>query len=127
MHRLTGSDQSLADYEKDAPLFGTYHYATAEDSVKTRQTVLPLFRNTFGTLPFPREDELKALDLGCGLGFLSCLCAEYYPSAIVTGVDTFEHESLKDSDLAKARENARALGFEKRVTFRKGDIFSSDF
>lgn len=78
-------------------------------------------------LPFSRDQRIKILDLGCGLGFLSCLCAEFYPNAAVTGVDTFEHASLKGSSIEKARKNARTLGFSDRVQFRKGDILESDF
>jgi cyclopropane fatty-acyl-phospholipid synthase-like methyltransferase len=55
------------------------------------------------------------------------VCAEYYPKAKVIGVDTFEHASLKDSSLKKARKNARILEFSDRMTFQKGDVFSANF
>jgi cyclopropane fatty-acyl-phospholipid synthase-like methyltransferase len=61
------------------------------------------------------------------LGFLSCLCAEYYPNAVITGFDIFAHASLKNSSLAKAKNNAKILGFSKRITFEKRDFFRSDY
>ena len=109
------------------PDFGTYHHSTPRSSEKTREKVKIVFTKVFGDLPFSRDDRLKILDVGCGLGFLSCVCAEYYQNAKVTGFDTFEHGSLKDSSLAKAKNNAKILGFQERVRFQKGDLFSSDY
>jgi SAM-dependent methyltransferase len=86
-----------------------------------------LFRKAFDDLPFSRDDKLRIVDVGCGLGFLSCMCAQFYPNASVTGFDTFEHASLKDSSLEKARRNAKILGFSDRIVFQKGDIFRSHF
>ena len=109
------------------PDFGTYHHSTPRSSEKTREKVKIVFTKVFGDLPFSRDDKLKILDVGCGLGFLSCVCAEYYQNAKVTGFDTFEHGSLKDSSLAKAKNNPKILGFQERVRFQKGDLFSSDY
>jgi 2-polyprenyl-3-methyl-5-hydroxy-6-metoxy-1,4-benzoquinol methylase len=58
-----------------------------------------MFAEAFASLPFRRGDELKILDVGCGLGFLSCVTAKFYRKARVTGIDTFEHSSLKGSSL----------------------------
>lgn len=107
--------------------FGTYHHSTLEDSEKARKRVKILFTKAFGDLPFSRDEKLKILDVGCGLGFLSCVCAEFYPNASITGFDTFEHASLKDSSLEKARTNAKILGFSGRILFQKGDFFRSDY
>ena len=63
------------------------------------------------------------LDVGCGLGFLSCVIAEFYKNARITGIDTFKHSSLKGSSLEKAKENARILGFSDRIDFKKSDVF----
>jgi cyclopropane fatty-acyl-phospholipid synthase-like methyltransferase len=106
--------------------FGTYHHSTPSQSEKIREKVEIEFGRVFDTLPLVREDKLKIVDLGCGLGFLSCFCAQYYLNARITGIDTFEHASLKNSSLAKAKNNAKILGFSQRVRFRKDDIFSSD-
>jgi cyclopropane fatty-acyl-phospholipid synthase-like methyltransferase len=87
--------------------------------------VKSLFLDAFAALPFRRDDgELKILDVGCGLGFLSCVSAEFYKRARVTAIDTFEHDSLKGSSLKKAQANAAALGFSDRVAFVRGDVLS---
>lgn len=107
--------------------FGTYHHTTPEDSEKSREKVRVLFEEAFGELPFSRDDKLKILDMGCGLGFLSCVCAEYYRNARVTAFDTFEDASLENSSLAKGKKNAKILGFSERIRFQKKDFFQSDY
>lgn len=116
---VTGQEEKLD--------FGTYHYGTSRESARLRERIKVLFTKAFNDLPFSRDDKLKVLDAGCGLGFLSCVCAEFYPNASVTGLDTFEHSSLKNSSLEKARRNAKVLGFSDRIVFRKGDILRSNF
>jgi SAM-dependent methyltransferase len=112
---------------KEIPDLGTYHHSTPQASQKLREKVKILFMEVFDNLPFSRDDNLKILDVGCGLGFLSIVCAEYYQKARITGFDTFKHASLKGSSLAKAKKNAKILGLSDRMIFQKGDIFSSDF
>jgi len=109
------------------PDFGTYHHSTPKRSERTRAVVTQGFLEAFDVLPFSRDDEVAILDLGCGLGFLSCVCAKFYRRARVTGIDTFEHASLKGSSLEKANENARILGLSDRVHFERGDILASDY
>jgi cyclopropane fatty-acyl-phospholipid synthase-like methyltransferase len=104
------------------PYFGTYHDSTSVASKKIRTVVKAMFTDAFASLPLGREDDLRILDVGCGLGFLSCVSAEFYRNARITGVDTFEHASLKRSSLEKAKENARILGFSERIDF-KCDVF----
>src|SRR5215831_17211245 len=105
------------------PDFGTYHHSTSVASKKVRTVVKAMFTNAFASLPFRRHDKLRILDVGCGLGFLSCVSAEFYKDARITGIDTFEHASLKRSSLEGAKENARILGFSDRIDFKKGDVF----
>jgi cyclopropane fatty-acyl-phospholipid synthase-like methyltransferase len=105
------------------PYFGTYHHSTPSASKKTRVVVKAIFTNAFASLPFRRDDELGILDVGCGLGFLSCVSAEFYENAQITGIDTFKHASLKGSSLERAKENARILGFSDRIDFKKSDVF----
>jgi cyclopropane fatty-acyl-phospholipid synthase-like methyltransferase len=106
------------------PDFGTYHHSTSEDSRMIRTMVKTMFAEAFTSLPFRKDDELKILDVGCGLGFLSCISAEFYKKAHITGIDTFEDNSLRDSSLEKATENARVLGFSERIEFEKGDVLT---
>ena len=109
------------------PDFGTYHHSTPKRSERSRALVAKGFLEAFDMLPFSRDHEVEIMDLGCGLGFLSCVCAKFYRRARVTGIDTFEHESLKGSSLEKAKENARILGLSDSVRFEKGDILASDY
>jgi 2-polyprenyl-3-methyl-5-hydroxy-6-metoxy-1,4-benzoquinol methylase len=64
---------------RDVPPF----YASA--SRKIRTVVKSLFIDAFASLPFNKSEELKILDVGCGLGFLSCVSAEFYANARVYG------------------------------------------
>jgi 16S rRNA G1207 methylase RsmC len=105
------------------PYFGTYHHSTSAASKKIRAVVKDMFNDAFASLPFGRDDELRILDVGSGLGFLSCVSAEFYKNATITGIDTFKHASLKRSSLERAKENARILGFSDRMDFKKGDVF----
>jgi ribosomal protein L11 methylase PrmA len=109
------------------PDFGTYHHSTSRASQKIREKVKVLFTKVFRNLPFAQHGSLKILDVGCGSGFLSCVCAEYYPKARIIGFDTFKHASLKESSLAKTNNNAKILGLSERIKFQKGDVFSSDY
>lgn len=83
-----------------------------------------MFTNVFASLPFGRDDELKILDVGCGLGFLGCVSAEFYKNAEITGIDTFKHPSLKGSSLEMAKENAKILGLSDRIVFKNDNVFS---
>jgi 16S rRNA G1207 methylase RsmC len=105
------------------PDFGTYHHSTSVASKKVRTIVKAVFADAFASLPPGRDDDLRILDVGCGLGFLSCVSAEFYRNARITGIDTFKHASLKRSSLEGAKENARTLGLLDRIDFKKGDVF----
>jgi cyclopropane fatty-acyl-phospholipid synthase-like methyltransferase len=109
------------------PDFGRYHHSTRRGSEKIREKIEVLFTEALEDVPFSRDDEPKILDIGCGLGFLSWICAKYYPNGMIRGIDTFQHTSLKNSSLAKAKNNMKILGFSKRIRFQKGDIFRSDY
>ena len=74
-----------------------------------------IFNDTFTSLPSGRDEELRILDVGCS--------AEFYKTARITGIDTFEHASLKRSSLERAKENSKILGFSDRIDFKKVDIF----
>lgn len=104
--------------------FGVYHHTSQTASKEIREVVKIMFTNAFASLPFSSDDKLKILDVGCGLGFLSCVSAEFYKNARITGIDTFKHASLKDSSLEKAKENAKILGFADRIDFEKSDVLT---
>ena len=57
----------------------------------------------------------KAIDLGCGPGYLAIELARWAPGLRITGVD------LSDEMLAQGGANAVQAGMEGRVAFRKGD------
>jgi ribosomal protein L11 methylase PrmA len=105
------------------PYFGTYHHSTSAASKKVRAVVKTMFTDAFSSLPFGRHTELRILDVGCGLGFLSCVSAEFYLNARITGIDTFGHDSLKRSSAQRAKENARIFGFSDRIDFKESDVF----
>jgi cyclopropane fatty-acyl-phospholipid synthase-like methyltransferase len=109
--------------EKKEPYFGTYHHSTSTSSRKIRIVVKAMFADAFASLPLERDEELMILDVGCGLGFLSCVSAEFFKNSRITGIDTFKHTSLKRSSQEKAKENARILGFSDRIDFKKGNVF----
>jgi 2-polyprenyl-3-methyl-5-hydroxy-6-metoxy-1,4-benzoquinol methylase len=92
-------------------------------SKKIRAVVKTMFTDAFASLPFRRDDELRILDVGCGLGFFSYVSAEFYNNAQITGIDTFKHVSLKESSLEKANENASILGLSGRIDFKKEILY----
>jgi len=67
------------------PHFGTYHHSSTAASKKTREIVKAMFTDAFVSLPLRNDDKLQILDVGCGLGFLSCTSAEFYKNANITG------------------------------------------
>jgi len=123
MDELGSLRRSRRGKEKTEPNFGTYHHSTSTTSRKIRIVAKSMFADAFASLPFERDEELMILDVGCGLGFLSCVSAEFFKNSRITGIDTFKHTSLKRSSLEKAKENARILGFSDRIDFMKGNVF----
>jgi len=109
------------------PDFGTYHHSTPAASKRLRERIRVRFADAFASLPFSCDDPLKVLDIGCGLGFLSCVAAENYSKSTVTGFDTFEHPSLRGSSMARAKKNAEIMGLSRRVRFEIGDVLESDY
>jgi release factor glutamine methyltransferase len=68
-------------------------------------------------LDLPREPRL--LDLGTGSGCLAVAAARECPRARVVATD------LSEAALEVARGNARRLGVEARIAFRRGDLFDA--
>src|SRR5215831_10163205 len=77
------------------PDFGTYHHSTSVASKGVRTIAKAMFIDAFASLPLATDDELRILDVSCGLGFLSCVSAEFYKNARITGIDTFSMSASK--------------------------------
>ncbi|QIW22877.1 class I SAM-dependent methyltransferase [Sulfolobus sp. S-194] len=98
--------------------FGIYHHSTKEESESLRKVIRQLFINAFMKIGIHKYREIRVLDVGCGLGFLSYVVADYFPRARVLGIDTFEDSSLPGSSIEKAKENMCKLKIDNRVTFK---------
>jgi release factor glutamine methyltransferase len=68
-------------------------------------------------LDLPSEPRL--LELGTGSGCLAVAAARERPGARLVATD------VSEAALEVARSNARALGVEDRIAFRKGDLFEA--
>ena len=82
-------------------------------SKKIRPVMKAMFTDAFASLPFWRDDELRILDVGCDLGFLACVSAEFYKNARITGIDTFEHgepQKVQPREGEREREDTWLLG-----------------
>lgn len=65
------------------------------------------------------DGAVKALDIGTGSGAIIVSLLDYLPAAVGVGVD------ISNEALAVAKENAAAIGVDKRVAFRQSDLFSN--
>jgi 2-polyprenyl-3-methyl-5-hydroxy-6-metoxy-1,4-benzoquinol methylase len=61
------------------------------------------------------EPGARILDAGCGLGWSTIALAAAYPGATVVGVD------LDGPSIERARQNAKEVGLDDRVTFEIAD------
>lgn len=68
---------------------------------------------------FKKEKELKILDVGTGPGFFSCILAEEGHKVVAIDYSTAMIECGKN--------NAKSLGLENLIDFRKMDINNLDF
>ena len=67
----------------------------------------------------PNAITRNVLDLGTGSGCVAVSISLFEPSARVTATD------LSNEALEVARDNARRLGLEDRIDFRRGDLFEA--
>ncbi len=104
--------------------FGIYHHSTREDSELLRKVVRDFFYDSFNKIGIQKNEEITVLDVGCGLGFLSYITAEYFPRAKILGIDTFEDSSLLNSSMQKAEENMQNLNIQDRVHFKRINVFN---
>jgi cyclopropane fatty-acyl-phospholipid synthase-like methyltransferase len=108
--------QSMADVD-----FGTYHHTTPKQSLQLRDYAEKMFSKLLSPL-FSSGANLRILDAGCGLGFLTWVAAECFPKARVMGIDLFRHNSVSGLSIDKAIENMKSLGIDSRTTFLKHDL-----
>lgn len=101
--------------------FGTYHHSTPKQSGEMRKKIGEEFSLLLPTL-FDTDSNLRILDAGCGLGFLSYVCAITFPKSQVTGIDIFNSGSLSEESITKAVENMNLLGIGSRVHFVEHDL-----
>ncbi|MCP3985333.1 MAG: class I SAM-dependent methyltransferase [bacterium] len=73
-----------------------------------------MLRVAVGLLPFPREQDFLALDLGVGTGCFSQLVLEVFPNARIIAIDG----AASMLEIAAVRLDA----FQGRVEFRTGDF-----
>ena len=101
--------------------FGTYHHSNPDESREMRNRVAGAFSAVLLTLYEPHS-EIRILDAGCGLGFLSYVAAKTFPESVITGIDTFGHESLSHSSKINAENNMKLLEVDSRVHFFEHDL-----
>jgi len=101
--------------------FGTYHHSTPKQSEELRKKVGEEFSSLLPTL-FDTDSDLRILDAGCGLGFLSYVRAITFPNSHVFGIDIFNSGSLLEASITKAAENMSHLGIGSRVHFAEHDL-----
>jgi SAM-dependent methyltransferase len=106
----------------EKPDYGTYHHSTPAESNAFREIAGRMFEEAFSRLPIGRDEPVRILDLGCGLGFLTAIAATYFRNARITAVDNFEDSSLSGSSIKLASDNMRILNIADRVTLIKLDI-----
>jgi release factor glutamine methyltransferase len=70
---------------------------------------------------FSSQDVMRCLDIGTGSGNIAISVAHYVVNAHVTAVESSE------SALAVARENAKSLGVQDKVTFKRASISDDQF
>ncbi len=108
----------------EEPNFGTYHHSNAKQSQKMREIARKIFIDAFSRTGFLANDALVIADVGCGLGFLTSIVAEYFPNSRIYAIDTFRHSSLKNNSIEILRRNMQILGLENRVQIVQADISS---
>ncbi|MGC8608946.1 MAG: SAM-dependent methyltransferase [Thermoplasmata archaeon] len=102
--------------------FGVYHHSTAEESEKLRNLSKIMFMEAFQKISIDYEGDIKIIDIGSGLGFMTIFIALKFPNASITSVDLFSDASLKNNSKNKLQENLRMAGIESRVRIIEADI-----
>lgn len=69
----------------------------------------------------------NVLDVGCGSGRLAIAIAQRLKCGKITGVDTFEHDYIRENSPELAHRNATAAGVADRVEFVRADVLDLPF
>ncbi len=97
-----------ADEQAQAKEMTNYYKLHAKIYDNTRWTFLFGRKSIIQLLPFEREDNIKALEVGCGTGFNLGLLAKRFPNAHLIGIDV-SHDMIEKSRKA-------TTAFQDRVT-----------
>ena len=90
---------------------------------KIRPVMKAMFTDAFASLPFWRDYELRILDVGLGLGFLSCVSAEFYKNARITGIDMLSTRASKGPAQRRRKRTRGYLASRTGLLSRSGDVF----
>lgn len=101
--------------------FGTYHHTTPEQSRRLQRYADKAFSKLLRPL-YPRRAVLRILDAGCGLGLLTYVSANCFPTARITGVDLFRDRSMSELSMEKAVENMKLLRVDSRTSFLEHNL-----
>jgi SAM-dependent methyltransferase len=69
----------------------------------------------------------NVLDIGCGSGRLTIAVARRLKCGKITGVDTFEHDYIRENSPELAGRNAAIAGVADRVEFIRADVLDLPF
>lgn len=94
-------------------------------------TAIKLFFRPDSPLELPHQFTVfgneKVLDIGCGSGRLTLAVAERLKCGKITGVDTFEHDYIRENSPELAGRNAAIAGVADRVEFIRADVLELPF
>lgn len=106
----------------DKPDFGVYHHSSREESENLRKISMGLFQEAFIKTGISRDDPIIIADIGCGLGFLEAVAADYFRNSQIIAIDKFSDGSLKQNSKASLENNLKLLGLMERVAVVEQDI-----
>lgn len=73
------------------------------------------------------EGTGKVLDLGCGSGKTSIMIGQQRPQTVITALDNFSADYIKDNGKAKTLRNFAVAGIDQRAVIQEGDMLSLPF
>ncbi|MHB1471196.1 MAG: class I SAM-dependent methyltransferase [Thermoplasmataceae archaeon] len=104
--------------------FGVYHHSSREESEKMRKEISSMFSKAIENIrgKLPDGMPIRALDAGCGLGFISYLIYSEFRDAHIYAIDIFTDSSLHDNSMERTLQNFRHLGMSENVTVVRSDL-----